>query len=122
MSKVVGEFKNYGLSTSIDDFGTGYSSLNMLKDTEFDIVKIDRSFIPSSNDYQDESKENAMFKSIMDLIEQLGMTSIAEGVETKEQLNFIMNAKCHMVQGYIFDKPLPCEEFVLRLDNPKYKL
>lgn len=123
MSRVVADLKKIGVSTSIDDFGTGYSSLNMLKSTEFDIVKIDRSFIPQESDLEEQrSKNMIMFKSIMELISVLGMESIAEGVETKEQLAYFAESKCRMVQGYIFDKPLPCEEFENRLKRRKYSL
>lgn len=123
MSRVVVDLKNIGVSTSIDDFGTGYSSLNMLKSTEFDIVKIDRSFIPMERDSAAHKAKNmAMFKSIMELINLLGMDSIAEGVETKEQLQYFASSKCRMVQGYIFDRPLPCEEFEKRLVSRSYTI
>lgn len=123
MSKVVADLKKIGVSTSIDDFGTGYSSLNMLKSTEFDIVKIDRSFIPQETDSDTQKRKNmAMFQSIMELIGVLGMESIAEGVETRAQLDYFAESKCRMVQGYIFDRPLPCEEFEKRLNKRKYTL
>lgn len=123
MSEVVADLKKLGITISIDDFGTGYSSLNMLKNTDFDIVKIDRSFIPFETDNEEQKIKNmAMFQSIMELIEILGMESVAEGVETKEQLAYFEKSKCHIVQGYIFDRPLPFEEFERRLIRRSYRI
>lgn len=122
MTSVVKEFKKNGIICSIDDFGTGYSSLNMLKNTPFDIVKIDRSFIPHTDKQEVTAKEFALFQGMMEMIKEMGMNTIAEGVEQKEQLAFLQKANCYMVQGFVFDKPLPAEEFENRLIERKYEI
>ena len=122
MTEVVKGFKTRGIMCSIDDFGTGYSSLNMLKNTPFDIVKIDRSFIPQTDSRETTKKEVALFHGMMEMIQEMGMNSIAEGVEQKEQIQYLKDAKCYMVQGYVFDMPLTEEDFEQRLVHRKYEL
>lgn len=120
MENTVEELRNIGISTSIDDFGTGYSSLNMLKRTQLDLIKIDKSFIPNESDYPGKEKDFIMFKQIVEIAKSLGMETIAEGVETNIQYEYIKNVKCDVVQGYLFDKPLPESEFVERLKKGCY--
>ncbi len=120
MSRIVEELKYYGISTAIDDFGTGYSSLNMLKSTNLDIVKIDRSLIPLEKDYPQKEKDLVMFRYIVEIAKRLGMETVAEGVETAEQMKYLQEAGCDMVQGYLFDRPLPEEEFAERLIRQRY--
>lgn len=92
---------------AIDDFGTGYSSLNYLKDIDADIIKIDMSFIRSM---VDTPKDLAVVKSIVDLAKNLGMESLAEGVETPQQYKILKSIGCTYVQGFLFGKPMPEEE------------
>lgn len=116
---LVTEMKNNGVLTSIDDFGTGYSSLNLLTDFMFDIVKLDKSFfdnIIKSNSKTDE----IVVRNMLRMIKELDMKAIAEGVETPEQARFLKEINCTMVQGYLFDKPLPADEFINRLKTRKY--
>lgn len=120
MSKLVDQLKENGISTSIDDFGTGYSSLNMLKCTNLDLVKIDKSFIPLENDYPQKEKDMIMFKHIVNIAKDLGMDTIAEGIENEIQLDYLKSVDCDMVQGYLFDKPLPEEQFNERLKVRHY--
>lgn len=96
--------KKLGVRISIDDFGTGYSSLAYLKDFPIDSLKIDRSFIHSlpHND-----KNAAIISAIITLARNLGLKSVAEGVETTEQLHFFETEDCDVVQGYYFSRPLP---------------
>lgn len=101
----------------MDDFGTGFSSLNLIKEVNFDVIKIDKSLIPLDSDYVDKEKDLILFEHLIQLIHQLGKEAIAEGVETQTQLDYIEKAGCKVVQGYIFDKPLPEEEFTKRLEN-----
>ncbi len=117
---LVTKMKENGVVTSIDDFGTGYSSLNLLTDFMFDVVKLDKSFldnISKSNSRTDE----IVVRNIVKMIKELGMSTIAEGVETVEQAQFLKDIDCTMVQGYLFDKPLCCEEFVTRLAGKEYE-
>jgi EAL domain-containing protein (putative c-di-GMP-specific phosphodiesterase class I) len=102
------EMKQIGLKISLDDFGTGYSSLGQLKHYPIDTLKIDRSFIqeiPFDND------DKALTKAIITMGKTLGMTVVAEGVETAEQLEFLHEHGCDQIQGFYFQKPLPANEF-----------
>ncbi len=121
MSTVVDELGNLGIKTSIDDFGTGYSSLAMLRTLAIDVLKIDRSFIPKPP-INTGARSYLMLQGVVALAKSLGLTIVAEGVETKEQLEVIENMGCDMIQGYIFDKPLPAEEFVERIKRKVYTL
>ncbi len=105
--KVLNNIKAKGFIISIDDFGTGYSSLNMLQNMPIDIIKIDKVFI----DKADLSSHNNVINYIMFIAKNLGVKTIAEGVETKEQMEYIRDIKCDMIQGYYYSKPITKEEF-----------
>lgn len=120
MQEVVSDLNLLGIKTSIDDFGTGYSSLGMLKTLQIDTLKIDRSFIPQSN-IDGSEKSLLMLKGVVSLAKSLGLTIVAEGVETPEQLEIIKGMDCDMVQGYIFDKPLSESEFIKRIKKGIYE-
>lgn len=92
---------------SIDDFGTGYSSLSMLQSMPIDIIKIDKVFV----DKADLLTEKNIINYIMLIAEHLGTKTIVEGVETKEQMEFVRKIKCDIIQGYYYSKPIPKEEF-----------
>ena len=117
MSSVIGRLKERGISTSIDDFGTGFSSLNMIKKVDLDTIKIDKSLIPFDDVNNNKHQDIVMFSSIIDLISRLGKKSVAEGVETTQQLDYLEKLGCDIVQGYVFDKPLPKDEFEQRLES-----
>lgn len=118
LSSFVNNMKQSGMHTSIDDFGTGYSSLNLLKDLKVDIIKLDRSFL-SNLDKRNEPDE-IVIKNIVNMVKELDMEVIAEGVETSEQAEFLKDVNCCMAQGFLFDKPLPREEFEKRLQSQSY--
>lgn len=120
MSMYVDEFRSKGFKTSIDDFGTGYSTLKMLQRTSLDIVKIDRSFIPLSEDYPEKEKALYILRDMVRMTSDLGMKVIAEGVEDSVQLGYLKEMNCDYVQGYVFDKPLPESEFEKRVDARYY--
>lgn len=115
MSNVIGHLRERGIGTSIDDFGTGFSSLNMIKKVDLDIVKIDKSLVPLDEGKDNNDQDMVMFASIVRLIRELGKKSIAEGVETEEQMEYLRKVGCDIVQGYVFDKPLPQDDFEDRL-------
>jgi diguanylate cyclase (GGDEF)-like protein/PAS domain S-box-containing protein len=101
-------FKDLGIKISIDDFGTGYSSLSYLKNLPIDILKIDRTFI---KDIEFGQKDRAIVKSIVELGHNLQLTVIAEGVETKGQLDYLNEINCNLAQGYYYSPPLEVNEF-----------
>lgn len=98
-----------GFCVAIDDFGSGLSSLSFVKDISVDILKIDRSLF--SGNCEDE-KERIVLESIFMFAHRLKWTTVAEGVETAEQLNFLKTCDCKMIQGYLFAKPMPEADFV----------
>ena len=104
-----------GIVTSMDDFGTGFSSLNMIKNVDLQVIKIDKSFIPLEKDYEGKDKDLIMFYYIIKMVKKLGKETIAEGVETEQQLDYLREVGCDAVQGFVFDKPLPAAEFEKRL-------
>jgi diguanylate cyclase (GGDEF)-like protein len=106
--KVLQQIRTLGVRLAIDDFGTGYSSLGYLKKGNFDTLKIDRSFIASVSPADQES--TAIVRAVVALAGSLGMTTVAEGVETQEQLDIVRALGCEKVQGYIFSDPLPAAE------------
>ncbi|MFY9178895.1 MAG: bifunctional diguanylate cyclase/phosphodiesterase, partial [Venatoribacter sp.] len=101
-----------GVRTAIDDFGTGYSSLNYLKQFPVDVLKIDRSFIQNLPDNKDDAQ---ITRTIIAMAHNLGLGVIAEGVETQAQLDFLNQANCEEVQGYLFNKPLRAVEFAEKM-------
>ena len=101
------KLKAFGFKLSIDDFGTGYSSLNYLHQFPLDKLKIDRSFIANLSDSQ---SAQAIVRSIISLAHNLELTTVAEGVETQQQLEFLQQLGCEEIQGYYFSKPRPAVE------------
>lgn len=96
-----------GFSCSLDDFGSGYSSLGLLMNVDIDIVKLDRSFFRNIRD----SKAQNVITATAELVHKLGAKTVAEGIETQEQLHFMEKIHCDMIQGYMFSKPLPIANF-----------
>ena len=97
-----------GSHFSIDDFGTGYSSLGYLKRLPIDTLKIDRSFVMDSTTDKDDQE---IIKMIITMARNLSMKTVAEGVETKEQREFLTQHGCCMMQGYYFGRPMPADQF-----------
>ena len=89
----------------------------MIKKVDLNVIKIDKSFIPLETDYTGKEIDKVMFTSIIDMIKNLGKKTIAEGVETKEQLQYLLDVGCDIVQGYVFDKPMPEKAFDKRLEQ-----
>ncbi|MBV8633500.1 MAG: EAL domain-containing protein, partial [Burkholderiaceae bacterium] len=101
-------FRDAGVTVSLDDFGTGYSSLSYLKRFDIDYLKIDRTFV---HNMETSSNDLALCDSIIVMAHRLGLQVIAEGVETREQQDLLAKAGCDYLQGFLFAKPLPPEEF-----------
>lgn len=108
-----GIMRNNGIKVSIDDFGTGYSSLNVLKRLNVDIIKLDKTFIDSLN--KPEEQDEVFIKNIVNMINELGMNVVAEGVETNNQVEFLKSVDCTAVQGYYYDRPMPRDRYEERL-------
>ncbi len=102
------ELKKLGIKLSVDDFGTGYSSLSYLNRFPLDYLKIDRSFVKELSKSQD---ADAIVNAILALAKALNLKTIAEGVETAQQKQFLQNSTCDAIQGYYYSKPVPVEEF-----------
>lgn len=105
---VVGELQKKGFVCSIDDFGAGYSSLNMLKNITIDALKLDAVFLRDSIDTK---REQTVISHFIHMARNLGIKTVAEGVETSKQVLFLQHIGCDIVQGYYFSKPLPLTDF-----------
>lgn len=114
--KIMRELKKLGVSLSLDDFGTGWSSLSYLRQFPIDRIKIDRSFL---RDLSTQPAAEAVVRSVVNLGRDLGLSCIAEGVETAEQLDYIQGQRCAEAQGFLFSPPVPEESCraILRSQN-----
>ncbi|MBR6102230.1 MAG: EAL domain-containing protein [Ruminococcus sp.] len=121
LKRVVSGLQSEGICTSVDDFGMGYSSLNLIKEMPWNVLKIDRSFLPVDGESEN-STRSVMFKYVVAMAKDLGLECIAEGVETEKQVELLKHNDCELAQGFFFDRPLPTEEFEKRLDQYHYSL
>ncbi|MBP0973907.1 MAG: EAL domain-containing protein [Oscillospiraceae bacterium] len=118
---VVEALQAQNICTSVDDFGMGYSSLNLIRVVPWNVLKVDRIFLPVDDESM-ESARSVMFRHVIAMAKELGLECIVEGVETPAQLAMLRQIGCEQAQGYLFDKPLPLEEFEKRLDMVRYTL
>lgn len=109
----VNSLREKGFTCSMDDFGSGYSSLNMIKSLPISVVKLDKKM------FTEEEKERGKIvsKGIIQIARELNMKVVAEGVETREYVDFLKEQKCDMIQGYYFGKPMPIEELETRMQE-----
>jgi len=105
---IVNELKNHGFTCAIDDFGVGYSSLTALKNIPADCLKADAQFFA---DGHDRHKDRVMIESVMSIGKSLDMKVVAEGIEQWDQVKYLKRIGCDMVQGYVFAKPMPVDQF-----------
>lgn len=110
------ELKKIGVGLALDDFGTGYSSLSYLKDFPLDYLKIDRSFVAH---VPEESKEKAIVQTVISMAHLLDLKVIAEGVETSEQLKFLLAQDCDEMQGYLLSRPVKAKAIVEMIEHKK---
>ena len=114
MINTINKLKRYGFTVSMDDFGSGYSSLNSLKDMPLDVLKLDAEFFRGEN--KGERGEIVVSEAIK-LAKNLDMRIVAEGVEVKDQVDFLASQGCDMIQGYYFAKPMPKDEYLVRMQQ-----
>lgn len=110
LKRVVHGLRGCGIESSVDDFGMGYSSLSLIRDVPFKVLKIDKSFL-SDKHAGSEERQRSMMKHVISMANDLGMECIAEGVESMEHVQLLKENKCYMAQGFLFNRPIPQEEF-----------
>lgn len=105
---VITRLHRNGFSVAMDDFGSGYSSLNVLKSLQFDSIKLDKEFLAG---FEDNPHAHKVIEGAVSMIKSLGIQVVAEGVETREQADFLRQTGCDLAQGYFFSRPLPADRF-----------
>ncbi len=114
MADMMSVLKELGIKWSIDDFGTGYSSLNLLKSLPVDVIKIDKAFLDET---ETSNGSRIIIRKTVELTRELDKIVVCEGVETEEQANYLREIQCDVVQGYLYAKPMPMDEFEALLDS-----
>ena len=118
MTSFLSKLKDEKISTAIDDFGTGYSSLSTLRDFPVSVIKIDRSFI---NNEELNTSDEIVLKNIIHMARELGIDVVTEGVERPDQTQLLKSIGCHVVQGFLYDNPMPKKDFEKRLIKGTYE-
>lgn len=121
LQRIVCGLQEQNICTSVDDFGMGYSSLNLIRVIPWNVLKVDRTFLPLDEENCDDIR-SIMFRHVVAMTKEMGLECIVEGVETPAQLMKLKENKCEQAQGFLFDRPLPLEEFEQRLDMGKYTI
>ena len=114
LTEAMNRIKELGYSLWLDDFGSGYSSLNVLKDYQFDVVKIDMRFL---SNLENSEKSKTLIDCIIKMANRINMLTLTEGVETESQAAFLNKIGCNRLQGYLFGKPIPKDALYKRIDN-----
>ncbi len=118
MKRVLDQLHERGFSVAMDDFGSGYSSLNVLKNLNFDCIKLDKEFLAQG---QSNPRQRKIISGLVHMMKKLNTIIVAEGVETPHQAEFLRRLGCDLAQGYLFSRPLPIDEFERRLSDEKNK-
>ena len=114
MKQVLDGLHAQGFSVAMDDFGAGYSSLNVLKNLDFDCVKLDKEFLARG---EGNPRMRQVISGLVKMVKELGSKVVAEGVETVEQAEFLRSIGCDTAQGFLYSRPLPMDEFEKKLDE-----
>lgn len=117
LKMIVYGLREQDISTSVDDFGVGYSSLNLIRELPWNVLKIDKSFLPTQEEEDKDPSKVKMLRHIITMSQDLGLECIVEGVETAEQVKLLKDCKCYLAQGFYFDRPLPVKEFEQKLES-----
>lgn len=107
--ETVKRLREYGFVVSMDDFGSGFSSLNSLKDIPLDVIKLDAGFFNIAND--EDNRSSFIIEDTIAMAKHLRMQTVAEGIETRQQVDFLCSLGCDLIQGYYFARPMPIDEF-----------
>ncbi len=119
MKESLQKFRKAGYRIWMDDFGSGYSSMNVLKEVDFDVLKIDMKFLRSLSDEKLRKRAETIITSTIDMAKRLGIETLCEGAETAEHVAFLKDVGCEMVQGYYYSRPVPLEEFLKKGFSPE---
>ena len=111
---LISKFKSFGFHIAIDDFGKGESSLTRIKELAVDTIKLDKGFIDNKIETE---KDRVFLTNLIKMIHGLGYSTLTEGVETENQRKLLLNMGCEYGQGYLFDRPIPTEDFLSRVEN-----
>lgn len=106
--KLVEDLRNSGFTVEMDDFGSGYSSLSMLNRMQVDVLKLDMGFLRANNDSE---RSKTIIENITNMAKAIGMSTVAEGVETEDQADFLKSINCDILQGYLFSPPIPVDKY-----------
>lgn len=121
LKTAIDRFHEAGYSVWMDDFGSGYSSLNVLKNYRFDWIKLDMSFL---RDFSSNPASSVIIRSVVEMAKRLGIHTLCEGVETKDQYDFLRSIGCELAQGYLFLKPVPMDRmiaYVNKIGHERYE-
>lgn len=119
LNNAMNKIKELGYALWLDDFGSGYSSLNVLKDYQFDVIKLDMRFL---SNLEDNEKSKILIDCIIQMANRINMLTLTEGVETKIQAEFLNRVGCNRLQGYLFGKPIPRADLYSRIENGELKV
>lgn len=119
LKESIGRLHKLGYAVWLDDFGSGYSSFSVLKDFAFDVLKLDMEFL---NGFHENEKAKYVIESVIPMANQIGIKTLSEGVETKEEADFLEKIGCGRLQGYLYGKPLPYDELKALIDKGELKL
>ena len=119
LKKSIKRLHELGFAVWLDDFGSGYSSFNVLKDYEFDVLKLDMAFLIG---FENNQKAKFLIQSVVQMANQIGMKTLSEGVETSEEAKFLESISCGRLQGYLYGKPLSYQEMKEKIDSGYYTL
>ena len=119
LKEILKKFRTNGYALWLDDFGAGYSGLNVLKEYDFDMMKIDMKFLTG---FSGNIKARRILKNIITMAKELEMSTLTEGVETEEAYQFLKENGCEQIQGYLFGRPMPAKELYEKIKVGFYEL
>lgn len=119
LERSINKIHDDGFALWLDDFGSGYSSLNVLKDYNFDVIKLDMKFLSG---FDSNEKTKVIIDSVISMARRVGMLTLTEGVETMNEAEFLKDAGCGRLQGYLISKPIPYDEILKKIEEGQYKV